>query len=126
MREEKKASPKIYFQVRKKLLLGIVIALLLSLGVSFLLNLIQESRSWDQTLSGAAQVVANSPSMTEGPSPDTANAYIQRTVRNVSSVDVFAIYDKDGAPIAFYDLASGADATTSPGSAPLTSRTWSR
>ena len=64
MREEKKASPKIYFQVRKKLLLGIVIALLLSLGVSFLLNLIQESRSWDQTLSGAAQVVANSPSMT--------------------------------------------------------------
>lgn len=109
MHEEKKASPKIYFQVRKKLLLGIVIALLLSLGVSFLLNLIQESRSWDQTLSGAAQVVANSPSMTEGPSPDTANAYIQRTVRNVSSVDVFAIYDKDGAPIAFYDLASGAD-----------------
>lgn len=45
MHKKKNTSPKIYVQIRKMLLLGIVIALGLSLGVSFLLNLIQESRS---------------------------------------------------------------------------------
>ena len=49
MHKKKNTSPKIYVQIRKMLLLGIVIALGLSLGVSFLLNLIQESRSRDQT-----------------------------------------------------------------------------
>ena len=53
MHKKKNTSPKIYVQIRKMLLLGIVIALGLSLGVSFLLNLIQESRSRDQTLSSA-------------------------------------------------------------------------
>ena len=61
MHKKKNTSPKIYVQIRKMLLLGIVIALGLSLGVSFLLNLIQESRSRDQTLSSAAQVAANTP-----------------------------------------------------------------
>ena len=41
MHKKKNTSPKIYVQIRKMLLLGIVIALGLSLGVSFLLNLIQ-------------------------------------------------------------------------------------
>ena len=41
-----------------------------------------------------------------------ATEYIRRTVRNVPSIDVFAVYDKSGAPVAFYDLASGADDPT--------------
>ena len=65
MHKKKNTSPKIYVQIRKMLLLGIVIALGLSLGVSFLLNLIQESRSRDQTLSSAAQVAANTPVLME-------------------------------------------------------------
>ena len=35
--------------------------------------------------------------------------YIQRAVVNVSSLDLFAVYDKDGQPVAFYDLATGSD-----------------
>lgn len=107
--QEKNTSPKIYVQIRKMLLLGIVIALGLSLGVSFLLNLIQESRSRDQTLSSAAQVAANTPVLMEDIHHTQATEYIRRTVRNVPSIDVFAVYDKSGAPVAFYDLASGAD-----------------
>ena len=109
MREGKNTSPKMYLQIRKMLLLGIVIALLLSLGVSFMLNLIQESRSWDQTLSGAAQVVANSPILMEDIHDPSATEYIQRAVRNVPSIDVSAVYDREGMPVAFYDLATGAD-----------------
>ena len=109
MHKKKNTSPKIYVQIRKMLLLGIVIALGLSLGVSFLLNLIQESRSRDQTLSSAAQVAANTPVLMEDIHHTQATEYIRRTVRNVPSIDVFAVYDKSGAPVAFYDLASGAD-----------------
>lgn len=109
MREGKKTTPKMYLQIRKMLLLGIVITLLLSLGVSFALNLIQESRSWDQTLSGVAQVVANSPLLVEDIHHPSATEYIRRAVRNVPSIDVFAVYDREGEPVAFYDLATGAD-----------------
>lgn len=109
MHKKKNTSPKIYVQIRKMLLLGIVIALGLSLGVSFLLNLIQESRSRDQTLSSAAQVAANTPVLMEDIHHTQATEYIRRTVRNVPSIEVFAVYDKSGAPVAFYDLASGAD-----------------
>lgn len=112
MHKKKNTSPKIYVQIRKMLLLGIVIALGLSLGVSFLLNLIQESRSRDQTLSSAAQVAANTPVLMEDIHHTQATEYIRRTVRNVPSIDVFAVYDKSGAPVAFYDLASGADDPT--------------
>ena len=94
MHKKKNTSPKIYVQIRKMLLLGIVIALGLSLGVSFLLNLIQESRSRDQTLSSAAQVAANTPVLMEDIHHTQATEYIRRTVRNVPSIDVFAVYDK--------------------------------
>ena len=96
MREGKKTTPKMYLQIRKMLLLGIIITLLLSLGVSFALNLIQESRSWDQTLSGVAQVVANSPILMEDIHHPSATEYIRRAVRNVPSIDVFAVYDREG------------------------------
>lgn len=102
MREGKNTRPKMYVQIRKMLLLGIVIALLPSLGISFMLNLIHESRSWDQTLSGAAQVVANSPIPMED---------IQRAVRNVPGIEVSAVHDRKYVPMAFYALTPGADAT---------------
>ena len=85
MREGKNTRPKMYVQIRKMLLLGIVIALLPSLGISFMLNLIHESRSWDQTLSGAAQVVANIPIPMED---------IQWAVRNVPGIEVSAVHDR--------------------------------
>ena len=61
--KKKNTSPKIYVQIRKMLLLGIVIALGLSLGVSFLLTLIEESRSRVQTFCSSAQVAAYTPAL---------------------------------------------------------------
>ncbi len=61
MQNHTNASPTIYNQVRNVLLLGIVITLLLSLVASFLLNLMSENRSRDQTLESSAQVAANMP-----------------------------------------------------------------
>ena len=43
--------------------------------------------------------------------PETTE-YIRRTVQNVPSIDVFAVYDREGTPIAFYDLATGQDDAT--------------
>ena len=40
------------------------------------------------------------------------NEYIRRTVVNVPSIDVLAVYDTEGNPISFYDLATGSDDIT--------------
>ena len=109
MQNHKNGSSKIYNQVRNVLLLGIVISLLLSLGASFLLNLISENRSRDQTLESSAQVAANTPLLAEDISAPETTEFIRRTVQNVPTIDVFAVYDREGHPTAFYDLASGTD-----------------
>lgn len=55
MQEKKHTKLPLYQRVRKMLLSGILLALLLSLGASFALNMIQESRTREQTLSSAVQ-----------------------------------------------------------------------
>ena len=112
MQNHTNASPTIYNQVRNVLLLGIVSTLLLSLVASFLLNLMSENRSRDQTLESSAQVAANMPLLTEDLYAPETTEYIRRTVQNVPSIDVFAVYDREGTPIAFYDLATGQDDAT--------------
>lgn len=99
----------LYRQVRTMLLLGIILALLLSLGASFALGLSQESRTRDQALISAAQVAANAPTLMDEFDAEQIADYSRRTVVNVSNVDVFAVYDRTGKAIAFYDLASGSD-----------------
>lgn len=49
MQEKKHTKLPLYQRVRKMLLSGILLALLLSLGASFALNMIQESRTREQT-----------------------------------------------------------------------------
>ena len=109
MQEKKHTKLPLYQRVRKMLLSGILLALLLSLGASFALNMIQESRTREQTLSSAVQMAANSPILMADINQARSGDYIQRAVVNVSSLDLFAVYDKDGQPVAFYDLATGAD-----------------
>ena len=105
MQEKKHTKLPLYQRVRKMLLSGILLALLLSLGASFALNMIQESRTREQTLSSAVQMAANSPILMADINQARSGDYIQRAVVNVSSLDLFAVYDKDGQPVAFYDLA---------------------
>lgn len=107
MEKEKIANSTIYNQVRTILVQGIVVALLLSLGANLVLSLRQENNSRDQTLTSAAQVAANAPVLMDHIDTKQANEYIKRTVDSVSSIDVLAVYDPTGEPIAFYDLASG-------------------
>ena len=109
MQEKKHTKLPLYQRVRKMLLSGILLALLLSLGASFALNMIQESRTREQTLSSAVQMAANSPILMADINQARSGDYIQRAVVNVSSLDLFSVYDKDGQPVAFYDLATGAD-----------------
>ena len=107
MEKEKIANSTIYNQVRTILVQGIVVALLLSLGANLILSLRQENEARDQSLISAAQVTANAPVFMDAIDTDQANTYIKRTVKSVSSIDVLAVYDATGEPIAFYDLASG-------------------
>lgn len=109
MAKQTTSHPDLYGQIRTMLLLGIVLALLLSLGASFALSLTQESRTRDQALISAAQVAANAPTLMEKFDANQIADYSRRTVVNVSSVDVFAVYDSSGTAIAFYDLDSGDD-----------------
>ena len=99
----------LYGQIRTMLLLGIILTLLLSLGASFALSLSQESRARDQALISAAQVAANAPTLMDEFDAGQIAGYSRRTVVKVSNVDVFAVYDRNGKAIAFYDLASGSD-----------------
>ena len=101
MEKEKIANSTIYNQVRTILVQGIVVALLLSLGANLLLSLRQENEARDQTLISAAQVTANAPVFMDAIDTNQANTYIRRTVKSVSSIDVLAVYDATGEPIAF-------------------------
>lgn len=112
MEKKKRTGSKIYAQVRKNIVLGIVIALLLSLGASLIISLTQESTSRDQMIKTGAQIAASTPVLIENTDITKVNEYIRRTVVNVPSIDVLAVYDTEGNPISFYDLATGSDDIT--------------
>ncbi len=61
----------------------------------------------DQLLSNAAQMVADAPLLTDTIQTDTAQQYLERTVRRVAAVDMRGRYDVQGRPLVFYDLAAG-------------------
>lgn len=107
MEQKETANSSIYNQIRTNLLIGILIALLLSLGASLYLNLNEESDSRDQTLTSAAQTAANTQLLMNMANTEEIAEYIKRTVVNVPTIDVFAVYDANGTAIAFYDLATG-------------------
>ena len=83
MQEKKHTKLPLYQRVRKMLLSGILLALLLSLGASFALNMIQESRTREQTLSSAVQMAANSPILMADINQARSGDHIQRAVVNV-------------------------------------------
>lgn len=55
MQEKKHTKLPLYQRVRKMLLSGILLALLLSLGASFALNMIQESHAVQRSANGGQQ-----------------------------------------------------------------------
>lgn len=86
----------------------ITIVLLLAMSVCLGIELHQEVRTRDQLLSNAAQMAADAPLLTDDIQADGVQQYLARTVQHVSEVDMLGVYDMEGKPTAFYDLASGA------------------
>lgn len=103
-----RSSGSLHRQVRRMLVQCITIVLLLAMSVCLGIELHQEVRTRDQLLSNAAQMAADAPLLTDDIQADGVQQYLARTVQHVSEVDMLGVYDMEGKPTAFYDLASGA------------------
>ena len=103
-----RSSGALHRQVRRMLILCIAAVVLLATSVGLGIGLYQEVRTRDQLLSNAAQMAADASLLTDTIRTDTAQQYLQRTVQRTAEVDMLGIYDLQGTPTAFYDLASGA------------------
>ena len=101
------SSGSLHRRVRRMLILCIAVVVLLATSVGLGISLHQEVRTRDQLLSNAAQMAADAPLLTDTIQTDTAQQYLERTVRRVAAVDMLGIYDVQGRPLVFYDLAAG-------------------
>ena len=103
-----RSSGSLHRQVRRMLVLCITIVLLLTMSVCLGIDLHQEVQTRDLLLSNAAQMAADAPLLSDDIRADTAQQYLARTVQRVSEVDMLGVYDMEGRPTVFYDLATGA------------------
>lgn len=101
------SSGSLHRRVRRMLIQCIAIVVLLSTSVGLGIGLYQDVYARDQLLSNAAQMAADAPLLTDTIQTDTAQQYLERTVRRVAAVDMLGIYDVQGRPLVFYDLAAG-------------------
>lgn len=101
------SSGSLHRRVRRMLIQCIAIVVLLSTSVGLGIGLYQDVHARDQLLSNAAQMAADAPLLTDTIQTDTAQQYLERTVRRVAAVDMLGIYDVQGRPLVFYDLAAG-------------------
>lgn len=109
------ASAQLYGQIRHIFVICISFTLLLAFGASLWISLRQDAKVRDGALLSAVQVAAGTPLLMENTDTALLQEYVERTVVNVPSIDVFAVYDAAGMPTAFYDLDSGsADLTGIP------------
>ena len=91
----------IYRQIRTVSVAGILLTLVLALGAALMLTLAQEANARDRTLSTAA--LAACASLADHPGSAQASG-VERLVRSIPDVDLFACYDASGTPEAFYDM----------------------
>lgn len=87
------SSGSLHRRVRRMLILCIAVVVLLATSVGLGISLHQEVRTRDQLLSNAAQMAADAPLLTDTIQTDTAQQYLERTVRRVAAVDMLGIYD---------------------------------
>lgn len=99
-------SLQLYGQIRKILVVCICVTLLLAFCASLWISLKQDAKVRDQVLLSAVQVAAGTSLLMEDNHSERLQEYVEHTVREVPNIDVFAVYDAAGTPIAFYDLDS--------------------
>ncbi len=105
--EKKSAGHTVYQQIRRVSVLGILVAMVLATGAGLSLNLMQERRIRDDTLTTAVQAVSHTLTITDGEDPDRIMEYVDRTVHGISGIDLFAVYDENGEPVYFCDITAG-------------------
>ena len=111
--EKKSTGHTVYQQIRRVSVLGILVAMVLATGAGLSLNLLQERRIRDDTLTTAVQAVSHTLTITNADDVELVMEYVDRTVHGISGIDLFAVYDTDGTPVYFCDITeSGDDAST--------------
>ena len=111
--EKKSTGHTVYQQIRRVSVLGILVAMVLATGAGLSLNLLQERRIRDDTLTTAVQAVSHTLTITNADDVELVMEYVDRTVHGISGIDLFAVYDTDGTPVYFCDITeSGNDAST--------------
>ena len=105
--EKRSTGHTVYQQIRRVSVLGILVAMVLATGAGLWLNLAQERRVRDDTLTTAVQAVSHTLTITDGGDAEEIEEYVDRTVHGISGIDLFAVYDADGAPVYFCDVVLG-------------------
>lgn len=107
--EKKSTGHTVYQQIRRVSVLGILVAMVLATGAGLWLNLAQERRIRDETLSAAVEAVSHTLTILDGSGTDQLAAYVDRTVHEISGIDLFAVYDTEGQPLYFCDVTAPGD-----------------
>lgn len=102
--QKKSAGHTVYQQIRRVSVLGILVAMVLATGAGLWLNLEQESRIRDDTLTAAVQAVSHTMGIVENGNAQQVIDYVDRTVHGISGIDLFAVYEADGTPSYFCDV----------------------
>lgn len=102
--QKKSAGHTVYQQIRRVSVLGILVAMVLATGAGLWLNLEQESRIRDDTLTAAVQAVSHTMGIVENGNARQVIDYVDRTVHGISGIDLFAVYEADGTPSYFCDV----------------------
>ena len=109
------AGHTVYQQIHRVSVLGILVTMVLATGAGLSLNLMQEWRGREDTLTTAVHAVSHTLTITDGADPARIEEYVDRTVYGISGIDLFAVYDPQGAPVYFCDTTgSPVEATSLP------------
>lgn len=111
--EKRSTGHTVYQQIRRVSVLGILVAMVLATGAGLWLNLAQERRVRDDTLTTAVQAVSHTLTITDGDDAEEIIEYVDRTVHGISGIDLFAVYDAEGTPVYFCDVVLGRGDTAS-------------
>lgn len=107
--DKKQTGQTVSQQIRRVSVLGILVAMILATSAGLWISLTQESAARDRTLTAAVQSMADALALSSEEDWAQAAAYIERTTRGISGIDLFAVYDAEGNPQIFYDAEADGD-----------------
>lgn len=110
--DRKQTGQTVSQQIRRVSVLGILLAMILATGAGLWISLTQESTARDRTLSAAVQAVADALALSPQEDWSALSGYVEQAAARIEGVDLFAVYDSQGRPQAFYDAQQQGDTDT--------------